>query len=268
MSKFDFNFNANAFNLRNALILGEASELAYKSKEKIEEYVRNEWGFENFKHFDKNDTQAFLMANNEVMILTFTGTQSIQDWLTDFSIKFVKGPFGRTHRGFLQALNYILPDIKKAIAKFHYRGQSFWITGHSLGGALAVLTAAHLVERRFKVDGLYTFGQPRVGNYEFVNNFGSKFNQRHFRIVNNEDIVTRIPPRALGYLDSGNILYLDSFGILHKDPKWWQKFLDISYSFIMRASDRFKALQKQFPNGLEDHDMNKYIDRLKINILK
>lgn len=266
--KFDFSSIAKTFTLRNALRLGEASALAYKSKQQIEEYVSNEWGFKDFKYFNKSDAQAFIVANDEVMILAFKGTQSIQDWLTDFKIQFVKGPFGMVHKGFLQALDHILPDIKKAIAKFHYRGQSFWITGHSLGGALAVLTAAHFVERRFKINGLYTFGQPRVGNYEFVNNFGSKFNQRHFRIVNNEDIVTRIPPRALGYLDSGNVLYFDSFGVLRKDPKWWQEFLDVSFSFIMRASDRFKALQKQFPNGLEDHDMNKYIERITRNMPK
>lgn len=266
--KFDFSATTKIFNLKNALQLGEASALAYKAEQKIKDFVNNEWGFEKFKFFEQKDTQAFIIANDEVMILTFRGTQSIQDWLTDFKIKFVKGPFGKVHRGFFQALNSVLPDIKRAIAKFHCRGQSFWITGHSLGGALAVLTAAHFVERRFKIDGLYTFGQPRVGNYEFVNNFGSKFNQRHFRIVNNEDIVTRVPPRALGYLDSGNVLYFDSFGILRKDPKWWQEFLDVSFSFIMRASDRFKTLQKQFPNGLEDHDMNRYIERIKANIPK
>lgn len=266
MDKFIFNPNAKVFDLRNALLLGEASALAYKPEQNIEEQIINEWGFESFKYFNKRDTQAFIAVNNEIMILIFRGTQSIQDWLTDFKVKFVKGPFGMVHRGFSQGLNYILPDIKKAIAKYHNQKQSLWVAGHSLGGALAVLTAAYFVERRFKIDGLYTFGQPRVGNYEFVNSFGTKFNKRHFRIVNNEDIVTRVPPRALGYFDSGNVLYLDSFGVLRNDPKWWQEFLDISYSFIMRASDRFKVLRKQFPNSLEDHDMDRYIERIKSNI--
>ena len=42
------------------------------------------------------------------------------------------------------------------------------MTGHSLGGALAVMAAAHLHNKYSLVENLYTLGQPRVGNDKFA----------------------------------------------------------------------------------------------------
>lgn len=39
-----------------------------------------------------------------------------------------------------------------------------WVTGHSLGGALAVHACLDLLNRTMEVEHFYNFGQPRVGN--------------------------------------------------------------------------------------------------------
>ncbi len=83
-----------------------------------------------------------------------------------------------------------------------------WLTGHSLGGALATIAAYRLLKMGMNVHGLYTFGSPRVGNYGFVHDFRVLAFQRGLkgqgnegnlqRFMNHNDIVARVPP-ALGF---------------------------------------------------------------------
>jgi predicted lipase len=49
-----------------------------------------------------------------------------------------------------------------------HSGAKIIVTGHSLGGSLAILAAADLHKSHGKIDQVYTFGQPRVGNAQFA----------------------------------------------------------------------------------------------------
>src|SRR5262249_13938988 len=77
-------------------------------------------------------------------------------------------------------------------------GQALWLAGHSLGGALATLAAAHL--GRDAVQGLYTYGCPRVGDAAFAAVLPRR---SHFRFVHRDDWVTTVPPDLLGYVHAG-----------------------------------------------------------------
>lgn len=76
------------------------------------------------------------------------------------------------------------------------------ITGHSLGGALAVMAAAHLQNKYKMVQYLYTQGQPRVGNDNFAQ-FMTKFIPNTYRIVHYADQVPHVPQSVLGFKHSG-----------------------------------------------------------------
>ena len=76
------------------------------------------------------------------------------------------------------------------------------ITGHSLGGALAVMAAAHLQHKYKVVELLYTLGQPRVGNYYFAS-FMTQFIPNTYRIVHYTDIVPHIPIYGSGFRHFG-----------------------------------------------------------------
>lgn len=76
-----------------------------------------------------------------------------------------------------------------------------YITGHSLGGALAVLSLPDVKDNFGAVEGLLTFGQPRVGNKRFASWLGSQVN--HERVVHYGDPVPHSPIKANGYLHDG-----------------------------------------------------------------
>jgi len=264
-AKFDFNSKAKRYNAKNALLLAEASQLAYKPIREVKAIVKSKWGFEECIFLDKEDTQAYIIANTEVIILAFRGTQCIQDWLTDADVRLTKDAWGQVHKGFSTALDSVWREIEKIVSKYQNNGQSIWITGHSLGAALAALATARFLQKNRDINGLYTFGQPRVGNAIFARIFNLRFKHRTYRFVNNEDIVTRIPPTAMKYEHIGSVFYFDTSGRLHRGIKWWRMFMDRSLSKIVRASIRYEKLNEQFPNGIHDHEIDRYIKRIKKN---
>ncbi|WP_438032223.1 lipase family protein [Sorangium sp. So ce204] len=81
---------------------------------------------------------------------------------------------------------------------------ALYITGHSLGGALAVVMAALLcVDPRFayfreKLRGVYTYGQPMVGYQDFKDRFERDFGEMLFRHVYRNDVVPSLPARTMG----------------------------------------------------------------------
>jgi triacylglycerol lipase len=143
------------------------------------------------------------------------------------------------------------------------RGQhppSLWITGHSLGAALATLAVAKLrMEDDRPVNGLYTYGSPRVGDRIFARNFNQEF-VAAFRLVNNTDIVTRAPARIMLYSHVGHFLYLDEDKNLHDDIHWWYQFLDICKDAVQDLFDKDIDL-----GGIVDHRMTEYIAGLVAN---
>ncbi len=268
MKKFDFHSNASKFNLKNALRLAEASELAYcKSQAKIKKQVIDKWGFADCKVIENKDTELFIASSDDVIVIAFRGTDSIKDWITDIKARKVRGSFGYVHRGFSKALEYVWDDIVSTLKKVLTNSQPIWITGHSLGGALATLVMAQLLQKKhIETKGLYTFGQPRVGTVTFARNFNALFKHRSFRIVNNEDIVTRVPPRAANYDHIGKDVYFDNDGKIHRDARWGKRLLDRYMSSTERAMNRYYELKKDCPNSLEDHSLKLYIKIIKKNL--
>ncbi|MBL7130891.1 MAG: lipase family protein [Candidatus Omnitrophica bacterium] len=268
MSEFEFKENTTRFSLVNALQLAKASALVYKNWSTVARQLKQSWGFPKYKFFDIRDTEAFVAVRKNIIILAFRGTQTKTDWQTDFNIKLVKSKAGRVHRGFKNALSYVWKDIKHTIRLFQNARQTLWVTGHSLGGALATLAVDRLTDEGFDIHGLYTFGQPRVGDRVFARRFNRKIKHHAFRFVNDEDIVTRVPPRAFGYRHIGTVRYFDYKGTLHKDNIGWKRFLSYSESATARSLGRYRELKHQYPNGIADHSMNAYIRHIRTNLIK
>jgi predicted lipase len=113
----------------------------------------------------------------------------------------------RVHQGFYNAYKGVAPLVqplaKKLISSFS--NAKFYITGHSLGGAMAIHCALDMRQIGIHVDAVYTFGQPRVGNQNFANFQGQL--TEVYRLINYADIVPHVPP--------------SSFGFKHGNPEIW-----------------------------------------------
>jgi triacylglycerol lipase len=125
------------------------------------------------------------------VFVTFRGTRSLEDWLSDFTFPQVAHPWGAVEEGFAYLYAQCSADVKNAVKQA--AGGSTFVTGHSLGAGLAVLAAADLVQSRTVSKApMYSFAGPRVGNPAFSDTFKAQISDA-FRIVNTEDIVTTLP---------------------------------------------------------------------------
>ncbi len=148
--------------------------------------------------------QCYLRQWGDCLTIIFRGTDSAQDWDTDFAFGKKEVPYGNTespirvHGGFLDA--YKAPTVRNRIHKFitpHVH--KVRITGHSYGAALAVLCSLDLQfnfpEKDYEV---FLFGCPRVGNKAFQQSYNNRI-FKALRIENGNDIVTKMPPKMLGF---------------------------------------------------------------------
>ncbi|CAM5400275.1 hypothetical protein SBADM41S_10587 [Streptomyces badius] len=205
-----FDHSATGYSLAHAYWLAKASALAYQDKVEIEQQARA-WGFDEVRHhetrfrppFPLQDTQAYTAASEHMIITAFRGTEPVQikDWLSDATTPPRSGPGGTgyVHHGFAEALESIYPEVKDAVARCRTNGQTVWFTGHSLGGALAMLAGArmYLEEPRLAADGVYTYGQPRTCDRLLAAAYNKGYKNRMYRFVNNNDIVPQMPPAGL-----------------------------------------------------------------------
>lgn len=143
------------------------------------------------------------------IILSVRGSSNILNWITNINFAFkdtslVSG--GQFHTGFLNAWEELTAGVTSAIdsALASNSGYRVVATGHSLGGAVATIAAAHLRAGGKTVD-TYTYGAPRVGNdvvSDFITNQGT-----NSRVTHLDDPVPRLPPIFVGYR--------------HTSPEYW-----------------------------------------------
>ena len=144
------------------------------------------------KTFDRNGTQAFIVSNSSFAVLAFRGTEadSIKDIKADAKAVLVDcDSGGKVHQGFDDSFNTVAHDIQNELNDEKYATLPLYITGHSLGGALATIAAKKL-SHDAGLAACYTFGAPRVGDEEWI----SQIKTPLYRIVNAADCVTMLPP--------------------------------------------------------------------------
>jgi hypothetical protein len=201
---------------RNAAFLAVASDLAYLPAEEGAKAYKEQLGLDA-RLLVANTTQVYVAANDTQIVVAFRGTENpatlegLKDWLLTDAMNLLILPKGRLgtdlaaagvgarfHQGFVDALAGIWPELSSAVeAEIAKADRPLWITGHSLGGALAVM-AAWLFTRKFvNVHQVYTYGGPMIGNAEAMKAFEADLGDRTFRYVDTDDLVPRLPAFSL-----------------------------------------------------------------------
>jgi len=143
-----------------------------------------------------NDRYGFIIASNRYSILAFRGTSTSVDWVHDFKAQQMEFTptknVGNTHKGFTDIYLALREQIFELLTLLK-RDRPLFITGHSLGGALATLAAIDIATNSdYTTPIVYTFGAPRVGDPTFVKAYNSTV-PIHWRIQNKFDIVPHLP---------------------------------------------------------------------------
>jgi triacylglycerol lipase len=201
---------------RNAAALCAACQFAYSPAEEGAASFRDELGMEATL-ISADNTQAYLAHNADHVVVAFRGSESpnsldgVKDWLLTNALNLLVQPQGelstefaaagagaRFHQGFVTAITEIWPQLYPAVdAELRKKDRPLWVTGHSLGGALALL-AAWLFKRKFlNVHQVVTFGAPMVGNKDVAEAIGREFAGKVFRYVNGPDPVPLLPMMSL-----------------------------------------------------------------------
>lgn len=206
-SVFGFDENADRLTLENAMVLADFSHLAYLNPDFIEQQL-TQWGYHSFAWIEDvdSDTQSFIAAKGDHLVVCFRGTGSGKDWVVDANL-FKTDSFdgkGRVHRGFKSALDSVWDRITATLGTFDEEKKVFF-TGHSLGAALAQLAAYRQATSGVNpVAGVYVYGSPRIGNPAYKTAYNSEIGDKSFLHINNSDLVPQVPPRILGYRHVGN----------------------------------------------------------------
>jgi triacylglycerol lipase len=205
-------------------------------------------GYTIVEFFDIENAQAYLLKGSDgIHVLSFRGTEVTEpsDILADLKAgKNIEAIGGKIHVGFKGEINKLWPAIQKSVANIN----SLYVTGHSLGAAMATIAAGRM---HSKVKALITFGSPRVGNQEYVDSLTFA----HYRVQNNCDDVTKVPFRLMGFRHHGTHMYMNYYGAF-RNLTPWQQIKDM-------ARSRAKAYTKgQKFLGAYDHMMDSYIAKL------
>jgi uncharacterized coiled-coil protein SlyX len=163
--------------------------------ERYAKEAKADWKYPEQVHFldhKKTETQAFITHNDKVLLISVRGSQEFWDFLRDADarqVPHVDGQ-GKIHRGFHDAFLVAREFVARYMDAFYRQGQSIIVSGHSLGGAIALLLAEWL-QREYSEDvQLYTYGSPRTGDSTFIKAAQSL---PHHRLVNHNDPIPAVP---------------------------------------------------------------------------
>lgn len=269
--RLPFRPDAQGFDLLNAWWLCEAATLVYSDLAVVKSVFEQKTQLKDVTPFATGGgTECFVAANKEVAIVAFRGSELtpresdrhnysniVKDWVRNATIRmddFDGG--GRVHHGFDDGIRQLNDEgFDDFIAGLSSR--KVWFTGHSLGAALATAAAARALAHGRRLDGLYTFGSPRVGDETYAGNLQQRMADRGltcYRFANGNDVVTTVPllstPPVVNFKHAGTLKHIDGKGRITDDPSHFEQLK-------AKVVDLFDQLGGHFlngiPNGIEDH---------------
>ncbi len=266
----DLASGAPGFEPRRAYWLAVLARLAYAPEAEVAR-VAGDQGFAAMKFFHERgpgvDTQAFAVADRQVAVVAFRGTEPdvLADIVSDLKIRRIPwmdtdATRGEIHRGFGAAELIVAEQVLAWLRANAPAAGIIHVTGHSLGGALATLFAARLkadAELGPRLATLHTFGCPRVGDQLFTRALDRELGECVVRVVHGADPVPMVPPAGPeGYRHCGQeIQFLKPAG-LRRSPGGLDRLLGLAAA---AATDLRQAAR----DAVGDHSMDHYVERCR-----
>ncbi|WP_439107299.1 lipase family protein [Congregibacter sp.] len=255
---------SNAYDPQNALSLALACELSYASLRSAKRCVEKTWGYEFLALVSRKkqpdiDTQCFIMADDNNIVVVFRGSDSGNDWFANFQASQDPGPFESTgaHEGFQDSLYPAVIKLTEILRTQADKPRRVWITGHSLGGALCSLYAGMLLENDIDVYGVYTFASPRPGDAKFASALSKSIEGPHYRVVNSGDVVPHVPPEPF-FSHPGSRVILKHNHKKRTKGSWLDERIAALKNFVKMTGKRFDLAD----NHRLASAKNSYIPRL------
>jgi Lipase (class 3) len=211
------------YTLDNARAMMWMAQLAYDTDDggKVDDVLRA-WTL-NRRALISNDPATGLplrsacvvvAGGRDATIVSFSGTDplKISDWITDFT---PLPSATQRHTGFKEAVDSVWGQIKTVIANRPNTERALFFTGHSLGGALALIAAERAIsdqEVRAHATAVYVYGCPRAGGARFFDDYTPKLGDATFRLVHGTDIVSTVPPSG-PFRHVGRAIQCDTDGV-------------------------------------------------------
>jgi V8-like Glu-specific endopeptidase len=265
------------FSWQTALSLGLASELAYSDSSVVQAQAQG-WGFSDCKFLERKAAQGFLAWTADLMLVSFRGTESAADWISNLNVSTRTIPgIGPVHAGFLGQFQALQPELERLMRA--WPSLPLLITGHSLGGGIAMVAAASWANSR-TVLALYTYGQPAAAKGNAASAINTILSSRYHRFVNDADIVPRVPPL---YQHAGHLLQFDDEGrVSSKEAQRAGvhgggafEASEASTAGAMLSEQEFQVLQQRLQSRAEgfaqegsldlisDHMVKEYLQRIR-----
>ena len=200
------------FDINLAVELANICSISYKSLFDMDIlFYRVREGYLRYQPFFINNIEAYLVEYEKYYVIVFRGSDHVDDWKTNFNIKEHKSEMGCLHKGFYDAYKPLWDELSPFVKYLAIKDKPLYLTGHSMGGALATVMATHLeVIAKYDYEAVYTFGQPKVFCEE--SSYTKRASKKIYRIYNPFDVVAYLPPLFTRYRHIGRSLHLDLNG--------------------------------------------------------
>jgi hypothetical protein len=202
----------------------------------------------------KTDAQYFLEQDDRarVQYIAIRGTANKRNLIEDIELR-IREDLALAipvHIGFDATARALYADMQPYLKK-NYRT---YITGHSLGGAVAALLTIHMVDDGYKVDRVVTFGQPKFTTTDGVQKLGFL---TLTRVVDENDVIPMLPPTTIFNRVYGVYEHAGPEVILLEGPHY--VFLPTHDADRISIGEFGRSLDIA---NLKDHHMDNYLSRL------
>ena len=238
--------------LRNAHALARAALAAY-SESPERDPTDFFTPFPHHSTFRGRRISGCIVSDRDHVILAFRGSHEDREWMRGLSYGQIRSGEGRVHGGLSKSLSEVWRNILCAFYDVGVHDKTLWLTGHSIGGSLAMLAARRLYDEGFSVHFVCTFGAPRVLDPVAARAFSVPL----YRFVNNEDLVPDLPWPSLTdrYEHAGKRILLLASGQIAENRH---------SPGLSRRIDRANTIgQGILPSGtVHDHAMENYLQKI------